>query len=67
MPDGVDEDVETVSVDVADVPEEIGTLIGLKNRVGPEGELPAVKLIVPLNPLTLAKVIVEVVEGPVAP
>ena len=67
MPDGVDEDVETVSVDVADVPEEIGTLIGLKDGVGPEGELPAVKLIVPLNPLTLVKVIVEAVKGPVAP
>ncbi len=67
MPDGVVDDVETVSVEGADVPEEIVTLVGLNDGVGPDGELPAVKLMVPLKPLRLIKVIVEVVEGPVAP
>ncbi len=59
--------METVSVEGADVPEEIVTLVGLSDGVGPDGELAAVRLIVPLKPLRLVKVIVEVVEGPVAP
>ncbi len=64
MPDGVEDDVETVSVEGADVPEEIVTLMGLNDGIGPEGEMLAAKLIVPLKSLTLVKVIVEVPDEP---
>ena len=64
MPDSVEDVVETVSVEVPGMPEEIVTLMGLNDRVGPEGEMPAAKLMVPLKPLTLVKVMVEVPDEP---
>ncbi len=56
--------METVSVEVAGVLEEIVTLMGLNDGVGPEGEMPAAKLTGPLKPLTLVKVMVEVPDEP---
>ncbi len=67
VPDGVEDDVEIVNVEVPGEPEEIVTLMGLNDGIGPEGEMPAARLTMPLNPPTLIKVMVEVVEGPDAP
>jgi hypothetical protein len=64
VPDGVEDEVETVSVEVPGVPGEIVTLMELNEGVGPEGEMPAAKLIVPLKPLTLVKLIIEVPDAP---
>ncbi len=64
MPDRVDDVVETVSVEVPGIPEEIVTLVGLNDGVGPEGEMLSTKLTVPLKPLTLVKVMVEVPDKP---
>lgn len=38
--------------------------MGLRDRLGPVGELVAPTLIVPLNPLRLERVIVEVADEP---
>ncbi len=67
MPESVEGVVETVNVEVADMPAVIVTLMGLNEGVGPAGEMDAAKLIVPLNPLKLVKLMIEVVEGPDAP
>lgn len=64
VPDGVEDVVETVSVEVADVPEERVTLMELNDGVGPEGETPVAKLTVPLKPLRLVNVMVEVPDAP---
>jgi hypothetical protein len=64
VPDGVEDDVETVSVEVAGVPGEIVILIEFNDGVGPTGETPAAKLIVPLKPLTLVKLIIELPDIP---
>ncbi len=64
MPDGVDDVVETVSVEVPGVPEESGTLIGFNERVGPPGETLAAKLTVPLKTLLPVNVIVDVLDEP---
>ncbi len=56
--------METVSVEGADVPEEIVTLMGLNDGVGPEGEMLAANMTVPLKPLTLVNVMVDVPDEP---
>ncbi len=64
MPEGVEEVVATVRVEVADVPEGTMTLAGLREGVGPDGETVAAKLTVPLKPLMLVTVMVDVPDEP---
>ena len=54
----------TVSVDVADPPGDKLTLVGLTPAVRPDGETVVERLIVPVNPARLVKVIVDVPEPP---
>ena len=49
----------TVRTEVADPPEDKDTLDGLRDSVGPEGETVAVMETVPVSPLMLARVRVE--------
>lgn len=63
-PVGVERVVETVSVDVAGAPGEMVTMVGLRDGTGPAGEIDGVRLIVPLNPRSLVRVIVEVLDEP---
>ncbi len=68
MPDRVEVVVETVRVEVPDVPAEIVTLAeGVNDAVGPPGEtgeMLAAKFTVPLKPLTLVTVMVDVPDEP---
>ena len=64
MPEGVEEVVDTVRVEVADVPEETMTLTGFREGVGPAGETLATKLTVPMKPLILVTVMVDVPDEP---
>ncbi len=64
MPDRVEDVVETVRVEVPGVPAEIVTLVWIKEGVGPTGEAVAAKLTVPLKPLRLVKVMVDVPDEP---
>ena len=55
---------ETVSVDIT-LPEAGNeTDVGLRVTLGPKGDMVSVKLRIPENPLTLAKVIVELEDEP---
>ncbi len=54
----------TVRVEVADPPEGTMTLTGLREGVGPDGETVAAKLTVPLKPLMLVTVMVDVPDEP---
>lgn len=56
--------METVRVEVPGVPAEIVTLVWIKEGVGPTGEAVAAKLTVPLKPLRLVKVMVDVPDEP---
>ncbi len=64
MPEEVEEVVDTVRVEVADVPEGTMTLVGLREGVGPAGETVAAKLTGPLKPLMLVTVMVAVPDEP---
>jgi len=63
-PVGVELVVQTVRVDVAVPPDGTETTVGLKLVDGPAGEIVDVRLTLPLNPLTLVTVIVEVAQEP---
>lgn len=60
----VDEVARTVIVEVAVPPEGKVTFVGLKNTDGPTLEIEAVKLMLPVNPFMLLRLIVEVPEDP---
>lgn len=60
----MNEVANTVIVEVAVPPESKVTFAGLKNTDGPTLETEAVKLIAPVNPFRLLKLIVEVPEDP---
>src|SRR6266852_1714503 len=63
-PVGVKLAVQTVRVDVAVPPDGTETTVGFKLVDGPAGEIVDVRLTLPLNPLTLVTVIVEVAQEP---
>jgi hypothetical protein len=54
----------TFRVDGCELPEEIVTLVGLRETVGPVGETVADRLIEPLKPFWLVTVIVDVPDEP---
>jgi len=56
--------VETITVDVAGDPGETLTLVGIIDAVGPVGETDAPRLIVPVNPCSLVRDMVEVLDEP---
>jgi hypothetical protein len=60
----VDDVVETVNADVPAPPPDRVMLGKLSDILGPEGEIEAAKLMVPLNPFRLISVIVEAPEDP---
>jgi len=63
-PDGVDDVVETVRVEVPLPPAERAILVVLSEIAGPAGDIEAARLIVPLNPFRLTRAIVELPEEP---
>ncbi len=60
----VELDVQTLRVDVADPPDVTETTVGLKLVEGPAGEIVDDRVTLPLKPLTLVTVIVEVAQEP---
>jgi hypothetical protein len=64
VPDGVVDWVDTVRVEAAILPEDSVTLGGLTETEGPAGDELAERFTVPVKPLKLATVIVEVVDEP---
>ena len=56
--------METITVDVAGDPGETLTLVGIIDAVGPVGETDAPRLIVPVNPCSLLRVMAEVLDEP---
>jgi hypothetical protein len=56
--------VDTVSVVVPVPPDDSVTLVALRVVVGPDGDMEDVRLIVPVNPLMLVKVMVDAAEEP---
>ncbi len=56
--------MDTVRIEVADVPEGTMTLAGFREEVGPDGETVAAKFTVPLKLLTLVKVMVDEPDDP---
>ncbi len=63
-PTGVELDVQTVRVDVADPPDGTETTIMLKLVDGPLGEIVDDRVTLPLKPLRLVTVIVDVAQEP---
>jgi len=56
--------VDTVSVVVPVPPDDKVTLVALRVVVGPDGDMEDVRVIVPVNPLMLLKVMVDAAEDP---
>lgn len=56
--------MRTIKVDVPTPPADRVTLEALREVVGPEGDMTADKLMVPLNPFKLERMIVELLEVP---
>jgi hypothetical protein len=57
----------TLKVEVCEFPEEMATLRGFREKVGPlvlVGDTEAERLMVPLNPFWLATLIVDVADVP---
>lgn len=63
-PLGVDVVVDTVSVVVPVPPDERVTLVALRVVVGPDGDMEDVRVIVPVKPLILVRVIEDAAEEP---
>ncbi len=63
-PGGIEAGIETVRVEVPGDPGDIVMLIGVRDALGPDGLTMGLRLTVPLNPFSLVRVKVDVLEEP---